>query len=191
MGRMIELPRNYCIQITPWFTDQLSSSLGTTRLNQAYQEADGDIPAGVVVDVFIKFAICERGKTPTFSQGNQDATDAFTTARLRDSFDLELRIRDDGVDPLPAPNKGIHDLTGSTIEDRRASLATYKLESGWRENTQWSSLDNKLVHDDEHLQDQDGTEVLLARLRIPATSTPMEYNDTVSFYTDHLLRRFV
>lgn len=191
LGRMIEVPREYCLQITPWFNQQLEDSLGVTRLDQAFKEADGDIPAGVVVDVFLKFAVCERGKTPTLGHGNQDITDAFAPSRLRDAFNLELRIRNDSVENIPVPNKGIDALTGATIAERRAAVESYKLQDGWRENTLWTSIDGQLVKDEEHLQDQDGTEVFLARLRIPATQAPLTYNDTLPVHFNNQLRRFV
>ena len=191
LGRMIEVPREYCLKIAPWFNEQLEDSLGLTRLEQAFKEADGEIHAGVVVDVFIKFAVCERGKTPTMGHGNQDMTDAFAPSRLRDAFDLELRIRDDSVEEIPVPNKGIADLEGATVADRQAALESYKLQKGWRENTLWTKIKGQLVKDNEHLQNQDGTEVFLARLRIPATSAPIRYNDTLSINFNNQLRRFV
>ncbi|MET1254233.1 hypothetical protein [Aliikangiella maris] len=191
LGRMIEVPQNYCLNIADWFNAQLQSSLGLTRMSQAFREADGEIPAGIVVDLFIKFAICERGKTPAFSHGNQEVTDAFTFARMRDAFKLELRIRDDGIENIPVPNKGIADLTGNSKLQRKSAVENFKLDFGWRENTQWSTIDGQLNKDQEHLQDQDGSEVFLARLRIPATTEPVTYNDSLSIHFDNQLRRFV
>jgi hypothetical protein len=44
---------------------------------------------------------------------------------------------------------------------------------------------------DEHLTSQDGTEVLLARLLIPATNPPLARNDNIAPVVDNTLRRFV
>lgn len=192
LGRMIEVPRAYCFNVEKWFSEQVKDGLGKTRLEQSLVEADDDIPASVVVDMFIKFAVCERGKTPALGYGNLDMTDAFAVARLRDAFKLELRIRNDGVDDIPVPNKGISDLQGATVSDRKSALENYKLNEGWRENTLWTSIDGQLVKDVEHLQDQDGSEVFLARLNIPVTQEEeLTYNKTLSIIFNNELRRFV
>ncbi len=190
LGRFIEIPRTWCLQLDAWFAEQAVDPLGQDRMNRAYRPADGDLPDGVMVDLFVKFAVCERGMTPAFGSGNSDATDAFAPARLRDSFALELRIRDQ-ADPLPLPQSEFPSLSGLNINQRRERVLEYKLQQAWREGSVWRQEGGVLNHDDEHLQDQDGTEVMLARLRIPATQTPLEMDTNVAVVIDNSVRRLV
>lgn len=190
LGRFIEIPRTWCLQLDAWFAEQAADPLGQDRMNRAFRAADSGLPDGVMADLFVKFAICERGKTPAFGSGNSDATDAFVAARLRDSFALELRIRDQ-ADPLPVPESEFPSLNGLNLTQRRERVMEYKLQQAWREGSLWRQVGGLLNHGDEHLQDQDGTEVLLARLRIPATQTPLELDTNVDVVIDNSLRRLV
>ncbi|MEE4192003.1 MAG: hypothetical protein V2I66_10515 [Halieaceae bacterium] len=190
LGRLIEIPRSWCLPLDAWFAAQAADPLGQDRMARAYRATDGTLPDGVVVDVFVKFATCERGKTPSFGSGNADATDAFAPARLRDSFQLELRIRDQD-DPLPVPESDFPSLNGLSAALRRERVMEYKLQQGWREGTLWGGAGGVLNHQGEHLQDQDGTEVMLARLRVPATEAPLEFDPNVAVAIDNSIRRLV
>lgn len=190
LGRFIEVPTSYCLQLEPWFAEQASASLGQDRMDRAFRPADSGLPDGVMIDVFIKFAVCERGKTPAFGSGNSDATDAFAPARLRDSFQLELRLRDQS-DPLPVPESEFPSLNGLNAAQRRERVLDYKLHDAWREGTAWRQVGGVLNHDEEHLQDQDGTEVLLARMRVPSSPAPFSMDPSIPFEPDNSVRRLV
>jgi hypothetical protein len=84
LGRLIEVPRAWCLRLEPWFLAQSADAL---------RAAHG--PEGVVADLFLRFAAVARGRTPSFAQGAFDATDALVPNRVRDAFRLELVLRPD------------------------------------------------------------------------------------------------
>lgn len=190
LGRQIELPRAACLRIDRWFQSQLDDEKGRDRLAKSFRTGSGGSPDGVVVDVFVKFEVCERGKQPAFATGNFDALDAVAPSRLRDSYLLELVIREEETLPVPS-FPGFPDLSGLTPEQIRTRVIEYKLQEAWRESTAWQGADDTLKHLEEHVTSQDGTEVLLARLLIPATSPPLRRDLNVPIDVDNSLRRFV
>jgi hypothetical protein len=113
--------------------------------------------AGIVADLFIRFAVCERGKTPAFATGPFDALDAVVPARLRDGYQLELRLRKEHpllepINPWPATRAQLHDAIFDAWD-----RAARRDERG------------KLKPLLEHVEGQDTTFVFLARLIAPAT----------------------
>jgi hypothetical protein len=90
LGRLIEVPRPACLRLNRWFLSQPQDDL---FLNPAAN--------GVIADVFIRFVTCDRGKTPAFAAGPFDALDAVQPARLRDGYELSLRVRQEDAPPLP------------------------------------------------------------------------------------------
>jgi hypothetical protein len=92
-GRLIEVPRPWCIRLNRWYEDLAGEELGRDQLAAAFRA--GAFGGSVVVDVFIAFENCPRGKTPSFADGAVDATDATVPQRLRDGFRLLLAVRDD------------------------------------------------------------------------------------------------
>jgi hypothetical protein len=162
LGRIVEVPRRACIRINRWFAAQDASALRT-----------GVHGGAVVVDVFVRFVACERGKTPHFATGPFDALDAVTASRLRDGYQLELQIRPE--DPQPVPENPWPDLAAiADPGERRAALREAILD-GWRENGALQPLP-------EHAPGQGVTAVFLARLRIPATETtpPVRTGDPIT-----------
>ncbi len=92
VGRILDVPVTVCIRPDVWLSQQTDSDLVL-----AFQ-AGGFL----LVDVFIAFAACTRGKTPDFaSQDDYDATDAFSANRLLDSFAMQLVLRKDTDPKLP------------------------------------------------------------------------------------------
>ena len=189
LGRIIELPRAACLRIGRWFETQLADPVGHDRLANSFRTGTGGQPDGVVVDVFVKFEVCERGKQPAFATGNYDALDAVAPSRLRDGYRLELVIREE--DPVPVPDPGFPDLSGMTPEEIKARVIQYKLQEAWKESTAWTGPGETLNLLPEQVQGQDGTELLLARLLIPATESPLQRDPNVAIIVDNTLRQFV
>ncbi len=188
LGRLIEVPRLACIRIERWLTSQLEDSKTQDKLLQSFRAGTDGEPDGVFVDVFIKFEVCERGKQPAFATGNYDALDSIAPSRLRDSYKLELVIREE--DSLPVPDSEFPDLTGMTDEQIKERVIQYKLKDAWKESTAWTGPGETLTHLGEHVLEQDGTEMLLARILIPMTNPPLVRNTNVSIRVNNTLRRF-
>jgi hypothetical protein len=147
-----------------------------------------------VADVFIKFEVCERGKQPAFATGDFDALDALAPSRLRDGYRLELVIREET--PLTVPDAGFPDLSGISLDEVRQKIVQYKLQEAWKESTAWTGPGDTLLLLPEHVQDgqQDGTDLLMARLWVPTTdpaSDPPIRRSSDQVYVDNTLRRFV
>jgi len=190
LGRLIEVPRAACLRIDRWFQSQLDNEKERDRLSNSFRTGSGGTPDGVVVDVFVKFEVCERGKQPAFATGNFEALDAVAPSRLRDSYLLELVIREETTVPIPSfPD--FPDLAGLTPQQIKATVIEYKLQEAWQDSTAWQGPADTLLHSGEHVTAQDGTEVLLARLLIPATSPPLQRDANVPIVVDNTLRRFV
>ena len=90
LGRLIEVPRPACLRLNRWFLAQPQDDL---FLNPAFE--------AVIADVFIRFVTCDRGKTPAFAAGPFDALDAVQPSRLRDGYELTLRVRQEDNPLLP------------------------------------------------------------------------------------------
>lgn len=118
-GRLIEVPRPWCIRINRWYAAlaDAANALGRAALRDALR---GD---RVIVDVFVEFMPCERGKTPSFAEGAIDATDATVPNRLRDGFRFHLAPRDiDPTDSATLPGARFAAFTATTPEGRLAEL---------------------------------------------------------------------
>lgn len=182
LGRLIEVPRDWCIRLDRWYR-----SHEPARLSSA-------IHAGAVVaDVFVRFLTDERGRTPGFAQGPFDALDASVPARLRDAFAVDLILRD--KEPLPRPNDRWGDLSGDTPEERRDALHRALLDN-WQEGTAFLDDQGRLRELDEHAGVPDKTSVLLARVSLPVDPSgndgrPVRRDPfTTDVQVDNLIRRF-
>jgi hypothetical protein len=174
LGRLIELHVPYCIRAQKWFESQTENKLAESYAASSVDEG----PQAVVADLFISFDTCPRGMTPCFGTGNVDATDAFTAERLRDAagLDLILRTQPEGDKPRQkAPYEMLPDGQLS-FDDAMEELRKVKVKDGWRESEFWNSSDGKINIGNEYSVEQNGTEVLLARIRLPATDSPMRYD---------------
>jgi hypothetical protein len=172
LGRLIEVPQHLCLRIDLWYQQQNDDALRRSWFDadtDADADADADAVAvgsfsAVVVDVFIRFIACERGKTPAFSSGPFDTIDAVTAARLRDGYQTELVLREEAIPPIPQspwPDFSTIDAADRPEELRRAIF------DAWQESTSHSTLDG-LAPLAEHAAGQDTSSVFLARLLIPA-----------------------
>jgi len=157
VGRVIEIPRQACIRLDRWYKAQSSGDLV-----QGFHDAVG----GVIVDVFVRFVPCERGKTPVISTEALDATDAVSASRIRDGYALDLVIRKEGTPPLPS-NPWPDLATEPDVAKRRIALHKAIL-AGWHEGTDARDADGNLKPLSEHASGQDPLSLFLARIIIPA-----------------------
>lgn len=186
-GRIIEVPRSACLRLDRWYRAQ-----DPDLLTQAFHPRTPPVPddpyTGVVVDLFIRFTVCERGKTPIFATGPFDALDAVAPSRLRDWYELELVLRPESDPPLPRPwHPELASITDP--EAKRVALKNAILDN-WRETTA-DTDDDALPLLPEHRVGQDPASIFLARMVIPATagSPPVRTSDPVT--VDNLRRPFV
>jgi hypothetical protein len=183
LGRIIEVPRTACRRVADWWLKQTDDVLEESHRELKFtpdtvtwtDDKPTSIVAGtaevkvtgVVVDLFVRFVACERGKTPAFATGPFDALDAVQPSRLRDGYEMTLVPRRIG-EPPPLPQSPLPDLTG--IADAAAKMRKLQdhLFNGWRETDQnWT--ERGLAPALEHVAGQDASSVFLARIVIPAT----------------------
>jgi hypothetical protein len=177
VGRLIEVPGDACLRLDRWYQAQSASAL-----DAAMHEAAG----GVVVDVFVRFVSCPRGKTPAFAAGPFDATDAVQPSRLRDGYQISLHPRPEDPQPLPA-----QDFDAATAHD--ADSLRQAVFEKWNEDAA-SWTEDGLAARREHLPNQDTTSVFLARLVMPATRGPSgarPIRSAADVTIDNASRRFV
>jgi hypothetical protein len=189
LGRLIEVPSKLCVRLNQWYEQQ-----APLDLRQSWNAAGAlapDAVAGVTVDVFIRFATCERGRKPSFACGPFDSIDAVTAARLRDGFETELLLRKEAAPGVPL--NSWPDLA-SVAESERPQQLRDAIFSAWESG---SVADNLMGLNPlpEHAAGQDTTSLLLARMVIPADeatgdSRPQRrLTDAVQLHND--LRPFV
>jgi len=118
----------------------------------------------VIVDVFLRFVVCEQGKTNSFLSDPFDALGGVTASRLEDSYELALVIRKEESPSLP--RNPWPDLSqGGDAKSRLAALHD-AIFNAWHE----TGGNGELPPLPEHAAGQDITAMFLARLRIPTTS---------------------
>ncbi|KQU77060.1 MULTISPECIES: hypothetical protein [unclassified Rhizobacter] len=137
LGRLVELVRPACVRLDAWYAatqaadggDLLfASAYGTPGrfVSQRFTEAATPLPArAVVADVYLRFAACPIGLSPSFAGGPFDALNAVSTSRLRDAYELQLLPRaglDDAYSGLPLPPAAevLGDPTGAAAARRNA-----------------------------------------------------------------------
>jgi hypothetical protein len=119
VGRLIEVPTERCVRLQRWLDAQAADPILRGRINQAFHPTvAGGTVGHVIVDVLVRFAACDRGKTPAFATGPFDSLDAVQPSRIRDAFELQLVPRTE--DPLPVPPNV--DLSGVKKKDRAAKV---------------------------------------------------------------------
>lgn len=167
LGRLIEVPRPACLRLNRWYAErsqdrETNPLVGSLQTVPNPQDTNQTI-SGVVLDLFLHFVTCERGKTPAFAYGAYSALNAIAPARVRDGYELSLVIRKPSDSPpLPLPRdpwSNLFTATGSP-EARRLALHDAILDA-------WNSSAANL----EYANVEDKTAVFLARLILPATST--------------------
>jgi len=183
LGRLIEIRVAQCIRLARWFADQTPDALRAAL----HRAPAVPVDAAVVADVFLSWHAAPRGKTPAFVAGPFAALDAVVPARLADAHELRLVLRKEstapapgGTDPtpLPSPNNFWPDPAGiADAAERRRQMLQAVLGS-WHEGTAFrtgESLDPLR----EHVEGEDPTAVLLARVTIPAALDPAAPSGTM------------
>jgi hypothetical protein len=139
----------------------------------------GQVVDIIVVDVFLRFVVCERGKTPAFAAGPFDALDAVAPSRLQDGFELKLIIRTEPEPPLPVNNWP--NLGPLAPQDRLRVLQDQILRAWPRDDTNPDNPEPLA----EYAPEEDVTAVFLARLvlpvrpGVPADARPVRQNSPV------------
>lgn len=187
LGRLIEIPRSACLDVDRWWAAQDPVTLLGALRDGLPAPLDGG--RGVVADVFVRFRVCARGVTQAFGGGAELEVEGREPARLRDGFELSLRVRSEATLPVP-PDVLQH------AADRDGTLGALRaaILDGWREDeAHWrEGLPDPLP---EHATGQDPRELLLARLLVPADdpasggARPARRSEAVRIDND--LRRFV
>ena len=162
IGRMIEVIRPHCLKLDEWYLAQ-----SPQMLRQAWHDTGNlwtDSPAGVAADLFIRFIVCERGKTPAFASNAFDTFDSVTAARLRDGFEIELILRRESNPALPQPQWLDFGNDAATLRDA--------ILNAWREGSAFSTAQG-LDPLPEHVAGQDASSLFLARVLLPADQGPV------------------
>lgn len=188
LGRLIEVPRPACIRLGRWLRGKEAS-----RRAAAFVEESPGAPRGhLLVDVFVRFVLCERGKTPAFASGPFDALDAVAPSRLRDGYELSLHLREDPDARLPGdPWRDL--LEDEPPREVLRSLPDAILATPWTGGTESRDRDG-LTRGPEHGETQPAEDLFLARLRVPVegrtdpSRTAAEERDVE---IDNRSRRFV
>jgi hypothetical protein len=166
-GRLIEVPRPWCMRLQPWVSAQT---------NDALRAAHG--ATGVVADLYLVFAPAARGRTPAFAQGDFDATDALVPSRIRDAFHFSLVLRPEAKDAPTAPAflpRGRFDAIRALAPAARVDAMRQAVLDGWTE-----SLARPRAPGDtdavpplrEHALGVDPASIFLARVVMPTLAGP-------------------
>lgn len=185
-GRLIELRTARCLRLERWYLelstrkpDQLAAARQTVTIQADRQNPD-ESPAlpetitvtGVVVDIFVRFYVCEVGRTPAFASGPFDALDAVQPARLGDAVEVMLVPRTDADPRFPQNPYATLDEGLDAITDAAEREATRRhrlhqlLFNAWEEPDDPRSR-RRPVEIPEAI---DESSVFLARLVIPAAA---------------------
>lgn len=197
-GRIIEVPVTYCTRLNRWlqtvpaanrtaaFIDTVTA-ISTGMVDEGSAPPEGLFP----VDVFVSFVECERGKTPAFATGPFDALDAVAPSRLRDGFDAQLVLRQEGAPP-PLPQDVWGKLESSEPEKRRDEIVKQILD-GWHEGTLSFDERGRRTYLAGYAEGQERNEVFLARILVPAIFTGKEHvrDDSAAPTVDNSRRLFV
>ena len=179
LGRMIEVPAKACIRLDKWY-----QSREPDKLKKARHAAQN----GVVVDVFLRFLPCERGRTPAFASTTYDSISASVPARVRDGYAIDLAP----AERLSAPEPAWKGLPAAADADFRKKLNNIVLNAGTELGSDVEKDGLKALP--EHQTGQDTTGLFLARVIVPADDTandalPPRRNEPVRVLNQ--LRNFV
>ena len=170
IGRLIDVTTLRCTRLAKWIAAQVGDTQSEAGLVKLARLA-GSLHAGkLVVDVMLRFAACDRGKTPAFATGPFDALDAVQPSRVRDGFEILLVPRDEATPPTP-PDVW-PPLTGTAAE-RRAALRQ-AIYAAWEKHRPRDRRLDPVTETERFVPEwldpyNDHHWLLLARLGIPAT----------------------
>jgi hypothetical protein len=204
LGRLVEIPRPACLRLANWYALINAQDSGATLTESAYDnlgrfasqratDAALALPArAVVADVFIRFAECPVGLTPSFAAGPFDALNAVSTSRIRDAYELQLMPRTtlgDTYNGLPLPLVD-PTLVGSADATVRRNAAQDSVLSGYA-GSGHAGGSGGLTPLPEQPDGLDPSAVFLARIFVPigAGNPPTRTADAVVI--DNFARRFL
>lgn len=209
LGRLVELPRAACRALDDWFADEVARDAGVTLASCRYDRLERFVSArflappppaaapvlpalAVVADVFLRFAQCAVGLTPSFAAGPYDALNAVTTSRVRDAYELQLIARSalgDSQSGLPRPSlaETVFADAGSTAEARQLALQDHVL--GAYDAAAGSA--SALPPGDEHPTGLDTSAVFLARVLLPVDAGSVPQRTAEPVLVDNYARRFL
>ena len=211
LGRLIELPRPACVRLARWYEATRAADDGATLRRAAYDNlarfvsprlaaSGATLPArAVVADVFIRFAACEVGLTPSFAAGPFDALNAVSTSRLRDAWELQLIAReglDDSYSGLPLPPGGaaiapLETDTATSLAARRDALQDAVL-GAYAALARRSDGTEGLAPAPEHPPTLlDTSAIFLARVLIPVDAADPPQRTADAPLVDNGARRFL
>lgn len=205
LGRLVEIPRPACLRLARWWQATAQPDGGDALVQATHDNlgrfvsarfaAGGAVlPArAVVADVFIRFAACEVGLTPSFAAGPFDALNAVATSRLRDAWELLLLPRpalDDAYSGLPLPPgaPAVGDTT-ATPAARRDAIQDAVLGSYGGGGRAGGS--GGLAPVPEQPADLDRSAVFLARVLIPVDGATPPARTAEPPLVDNFARRFL
>ena len=205
LGRLVEIQRPACLRLARWVT-ALQANDGGDSVSQAahtglgrfvsprFTEAATPLPArALVADVFVRFAACAVGLTPSFAQGPFDALNAVSAARLRDAYELQLIPRpglDDDYSGLPLPvGDPVIGNAGATVAARRNAMQDSVLQAYGGSGHAGGS--GGLAPLPEQPADLDRSAVFLARVFIPVTAANPPVRTAGAVLVDNWARRFL
>ena len=172
-GRLIEIAAPRCVRLGRWYNRQPPDELKSAHhpgfaitVRNAADGLEGRAIDAVIVDLFLRFVACERGKTPAFRSGPFDALNAVQPSRLRDSGELFLVPRAEAQPPLP--RSLWPDLAGIAEDDRRRVRLHETMFAAWPRDD--ASHAQNPEPPGEHPAGVDPTALFLARLAIPAAA---------------------
>jgi hypothetical protein len=210
LGRLIELPRPACRGLDDWFADvaamdggdllrtsrydDLARFLSPRFLNPPAPETPPVLPArAVVADVFVRFALCPVGLTPSFAAGPFDALNAVSTSRVRDAYELQLVARPALTDtqtglPRASDAERVFAETTSSAEARRNALQDEVLAAY---SAAYGSSGAALPPGPEHPSGIDPSAVFVARLLLPVDASLVPQRTAETPLVDNYARRFL
>jgi len=204
LGRLVELPRPACRGLADWYADSAAADGGDALRTGAYDdlarflsprlaESGPTLPArAVVADVYLRFAQCAVGLTPSFAAGPFDALNAVSTSRIRDAYEL-LMVPRTGLSAvqrgLPLPPADPLVVTGNAAERRNAAqdavLAAY-VAGGHVGGTAVGPPPGP-----EHPPNIDTSAVFIARVLLPVGAADPPQRTDEAPLVDNFARRFL
>lgn len=205
LGRLIELRTAQCFRVQRWFDWTLAND--PDALDEAVLGSGAS--ATLLLDIFVRFVVCQHGATPAFATGPFNATDATVPSREHDAFELGWALRPAAeADAKPgntwpafdAVNQELAALpTGTPAQQaardqRRAELIGNAILGAWEPlspDAQYPTL-NPLI---EQPRDDWWDRVLLARVTVPvsvpANASHPQIDASRELVIDNLIRPFV
>ncbi|MEE9432864.1 MAG: hypothetical protein V3V15_01320 [Sphingorhabdus sp.] len=187
-GRLIGMNDAWCTRLSRWFASQSTSALRSA----IQRKPRTPVNVAVVADLFLSAQDCARGKTPSIAQGPFDALDALVPARLAElpSFDLVLRA-EGPPGPIPTPKNHWPAPNAPKAMKLAAVLGSWQ-------SAERGSLNDALEPFAEHVDGNENSAVLLARVAVPvklAANAPAEVRPTLDLsarvHVDNAIRPFI